>query len=234
MENFKDFVKKYEVQIVLCFVVLAFGGALVFSVVAEEVKHRRALEKATAANAVTFSPASEELAENGYYPGRAYGDYTDLCFCFNEYLNSIGADKIQRYMYSTGEGKVYELWFSFDGFDWKIITTEFKSDLHTYGLYSRIEASDGVVTFAVPTENSGTYVCDATSPFKVDWLIFDVFHAATDKDAAYVKDLRRGLDEDNCPFRGLGVAHYERAKDETTWHDDLGDFTVADGLDLHY
>ena len=230
----KEFVKKYEAQLVLSFVVITIGGSLVFSVVAENVKHRRALEKATAANAVTYSPAPEELSENGFYPGRVYGDYTDLCFCFNDYLNSIGADKIQRYMYSTGEGKVYELWFSFGGFDWKIVTTEFKSDLYTYGLYSRIEADNGKVTYAVPTENSGTYICDATSPFKCDWLIFDVFHAATSPDAEYVRELRKGMDEDGCPFIGLGMAHYEHAKGETIWHDDLGDFTVADGLDLHY
>ena len=62
-----------------------------------------------------------------------------------------------------------------------------------------------------------------------------MFHAATDKNSELAKELRAGLDETNCPFYGLGIAHYERWEDGTIiWHDDMGEFTFADGLDLHY
>lgn len=185
--------------------------------------------------AVTYSPAEKTLEENNFYPGRVYGDYTDLTFCFDDYLKSIGADKIQRYMYTTGENKVYELWFELDGSQWKLKTTEFKPDLYTYGLHSCIEVESGKVIFVAPSENSGTYISDATSPFKIDWEIFDIFHAATNPNMEYVRELRAGLDESNCPFRGLGLPHYEMEPGiAMTWHDDTGEYTLADGLDLHY
>ena len=192
-------------------------------------------KEANAISAVEYRPASEVLVENGFYPGRVYGDYTDLCFSFDAYLKSIGAEKVQRYMYTTGESKSYELWFELNGMKWKLKTTEFKPDLYSYGLHSCIEVENGKVTFVAPSENSGTYVSDSTSPFKIDWVIFDVFHAATNPNSKYVQELRAGFDEDNCPFGGLGLPHYEIEPDAAmTWHDDTGEFTIADGFDLHY
>ena len=193
------------------------------------------LESEKKGDAIAYEPADEIIVEKSFYPGREYGDYNDLTFCFSDYLESIGASNVQRRVYTTSEDKNYELSFEFDGFKYKIITTEFKVASHSYGLFSKIEAKKDNVLFAVPINNSGTYVCDATSPFKVDWIIFDVFHAATDKDCELAKELRAGLDETNCPFHGLGIAHYELWDDGTTiWHDDLGSFTFDDGLDLHY
>ena len=184
---------------------------------------------------IAYEPADEIYVGESFYPGRECGDYNDLTFRFSDYLGSIGAKNVHRRVYTTSEDKTYELCFEFDGFEYKIVTTEFKVSSHSYGLFSKIEARKENVLFAVPINNSGTYVCDATSPFKVDWIIFDVFHAATDKDCELAKELRAGLDETNCPFYGLGIAHYEQWDDGTTiWHDDSGSFTFDDGLDLHY
>lgn len=185
---------------------------------------------------IVYEPANDELIESNFYPGRIYGEYSDYVFCFNEYLESIGATDVARYIYTTGEGTVFELRFNLDGSKWKIKTTEFRaSDIYTWGTYSQIEVDTGKVLFCVPTENSGTHICDESSPFKIDWIIFDVFHAATDKNSPIGKEFRATVEESNCPFRGLGIAHYEKWSDGTTlWHDDVGEFTFDDGLDLHY
>lgn len=203
--------------------------AVVSLVTAYEAKHT------IAEASVIYQPASESLVENGFYPGRVYGDYSDYVFCFDAYLNSIGATNISRYIYHIAEETVYELRFSLNGFDWILKTNEFRTDCLLYGYYSQIEAGNGKIAFHVPTENCGTHICDATSPFKIDWVIFDVFHNATDENSGLKKELCAGLDESNCPFMGLGIEHYEKEPDgKTTWHDDLGDFTIAEGLDLHY
>lgn len=224
--------EKEQLKSIAIFILIGIsGGLLILNAI--HIGHNAVAKKEV--TTVTYQPASEAIVESGFYPGRIYGDYTDLTFCFDEYLNSIGASEVKRYMYSTGEGKIYELRFKYSGFDYIIKTTEFKVDLYSYGLYSRLEVNNGQVAFVVPTENSGTYINDATSPFKVDWKIFDVFHAATDKNSGLVKELRAGLEETNCPFYGLGIAHYEQWNDGTViWHDDLGNITFDDGLDLHF
>ena len=184
----------------------------------------------TKANCVVCS-----LEEAGFYPGRAYGDYSDLTFAFDEYLESIGAKDIQRYVYQLNDDSVFELDFKFDGCDWKMKTTEFKTDLYLYGLYSTLEVGYKGVTYVIPVDNCGTHISDATSPFKCDWLVFDAFHIATDKKSEYRHELRTGFDEDSCPFIGLGIPHYECENDgQIIWHDDLGEFTIDDGIDLHY
>ena len=223
--------KKLNKKDVVIFILIGIAGALLIINIIH-ICYRAYVENKSD---VIYRPTS--TAEDEFYPGRAYGDYSDSTFCFDNYLESIGASKVQRYMYTNNEGKVCELWFEFDGLDYKIITTEFRTDTYNYGLYSKlqVEIEHGQCTIAVPTENTGSYICDATSPFKVDRIIFDVFHAATDKNSELAKELRAGLDETNCPFYGLGIAHYERWEDGTIiWHDDMGEFTFADGLDLHY
>lgn len=190
----------------------------------------------TAASEVVYQPSEESLVESNFYPGRIYGEYSDYVFCFDEYLESIGATEISRYIYTTADGTVFELRFNLDGNSWFLESTEFRTkDLYTYGMYSKLEVDCGDVTFVVPTGNYGTHICDATSPFKVDWVIFDVFHNATDKNSELARELSSGSEETNCPFNCLGIEHYEKWSDGTVvWHDDLGDFTIEDGLDLHY
>lgn len=196
----------------------------------------RMLTKDEKTSEPVYQPASESIIESNFYPGRIYGEYSDYVFCFDGYLESIGATDVARYIYTTGAGTVFELRFKLDGNKWKLKSTEYRtSDIYTYGMYSGLEVDTGSVIFQVPTENYGTHICDSTSPFKIDWVIFDVFHNATDKNSELAKELRAGVEESNCPFRGLGVDHYEKWPDGTViWHDDMGDFTVEDGLDLHY
>ena len=187
----------------------------------------------TRADAAELSKGT--LEDAGYYPGRTYGDYYDLTFAFDEYLKSIGAENVERFIYQESDEVVYELRFRFDDSFWKIKTNEYKVDLFTYGLFSSLEVSYGGVTYVIPVENCGTHISDATSPFVCDRLVFDAFHLATDKESEFRRELRAGLDEDNCPFMGLGIPHYEQEGDsKPIWHDDIGEFTVAEGLDLHY
>lgn len=226
----KKFSKELLKNIVIFILIGICGGLTIWNLMLHTAKQPEAK-----VGKIIYEQANDPLEEVGFYPGRAYGDYYDLVFCFDDYLNSIGADEIQRYIYTSGEVRNYELRFKYDGFDYVITTTEFSSEPYTYSYYSRIEAKNEDVTFIVPVENCGTHICDATSPFKIDWIIFDVFHAATDKDSRLKKELRAGLEETNCPFYGLGIDHYEKWNNgETIQHDDLGNFTFEDGLDLHY
>jgi hypothetical protein len=181
------------------------------------------------------SVAKDLLEENGFYPGRIQGDYSDIVFSFDAYLESIGAENVQRYIYQEDEGAKHELHFDLDGSNYTVETTVFKMDNCTFGLYSNLVIDTGRVIFAVPTNNSGTFVLDATSPFVMDGLIFDVLHCVTDKNSIVRKDLQSKVEESNCPFRGLGVAHYERWADGTLiWHDDLGEYMAGNTLVLHY
>ena len=185
-------------------------------------------------NDVTYRPADESLVEKGFYPGRIYGDYTDRVFCFDAYLNHIGAEKVQRYMYETAAGTVQELRFTLGNFDYKVKTTIFRNDCYYFGLYTGLELDDGKVIYAIPTTNCGSFIMDSTSPFLMDWQIFDVLHCITNPDSELRREFQSGW-EDNCPFRGLGIDHYEKWQNsEVIWHDDVGDFTLDDGLDLHY
>jgi len=192
------------------------------------------LKKANASE-VEYQPAVVDLKEKGFYPGRVYGDYSDGVFDFSAYLNDIGATEVKRYIYDNNEGRNEELRFKLGNFDYKLKTTIFKTDSYTFGLYTSLEADNGKVRYAVPTTNSGSYIADSKSPIMVDWLIFDVFHNATDSNSQLRQELRNGMDETDCPFYGLGVAHYESWPDGIViWHDDAGSFTVDGGLDLHY
>jgi hypothetical protein len=187
------------------------------------------------ASDVEYRPASEALRENGFYPGRIYGDYSDRVFNFDAYLNSIGAEKTQRYMYESGNGIIQELRFEIEETEYKLTTTIFRSDDYLFGLYSKLEIEMDGISYAIPTNNCGTFIMDSNSPFMVDWQVFDVMHASTDPDSGLAKVLRVNVEESNCPLRGLGIDHYEKWKDGIThWHDDQGDFTFDDGLDLHY
>ena len=231
MRKMKDFVPRHFVAILAAALILFLAASNIFQL----VEVRRLKSKMTSSE-IIYQPAQEMLIESNFYPGRIYGEYSDYVFCFDEYLDSIGATEITRYVYTAGEGTFFELRFKLDGNDWKLKTSEYRTqEIYTYGLYSTIEVNTGKVSFIVPTGNYGTHICDATSPFKIDWVIFDVFHNATDKNSELRKELRAGQDESNCPFRGLGIGHYEKWSDgKTFWHDDLGDFTIDDGLDLHY
>lgn len=225
--------KKVNLVIAIVVVLLLAGNIVQF---AERSQLKKEIVAQNAAPRVEYQPAEESLFESSFYPGRIYGEYSDYVFCFDKYLESIGATEVARYVYTTGAGTIYELRFNYDGMKWKLKTTEFRSsDIYTWGLYTQIEADTGKVIFSVPTENCGTHICDSSSPFKCDWVIFDVFHNATDKNSGLAKELRAGMEESNCPFRGLGIAHCEKWPDGTiVWHDDVGDFTIDDGLDLHY
>lgn len=200
---------------------------------------------------IEYEPVKTETDQ--FYPGRAQGDYSDTCFDMNGYLNSIGATSIQRAIYRTDEGTKQKLLFTLDDFDWTIETTIFGTGYADYGIYTAIEAKNRITgrLFRLPTENCGTIIMDANSPFWFDWLAFDVFHAATDPNCELVEELRTGMDDisepanaaeikaqidSKCPFYGLGVPHYDKdpATGDVSWHDDLGQFTVEEGLDLHY
>ena len=115
-------------------------------------------------------------------------------------------------------------------------TTEYRADHGVYCYISRFEIRDNEKVIAVPAGNCGTHIWDATSPFIVDRLVFDVFHIATDINSEYREELlsEANIEESDCPLRALGVAHYEEKGEQAIWHDDLGDYTVTDGLDLHY
>ena len=179
----------------------------------------------------------QELVDAGFYPGRVDGEMSDYAFCFNEYLYHIGAPAVKRYMYTNDDGINYEIRFKYNDMDWKLKTTEFRmDDEYSWSMYSTVEATTGGVTFGIPRGNSGTHICDNSSPFKMDWDAFDVFHVATDENSVITKELRSEVDESNCPFRGLGIMHYEQWEDgEMIWHtDDNGDYSKENGLDLHY
>jgi hypothetical protein len=183
-----------------------------------------------------YHPASESLAEKNYYPGRVYNDYDDMVFAFDAYLEHIGATKVQRYIYQTSVGVVnFELRFTFDGLDYVITTTGYSTDDYLYGTYTALTASNGDVIFGVPTNSCGELVMDSTSPFFMDRDVFDVLHVATDKESMLHQKLQAGTDESNCPFLGLGVAHYEKnvSSGEVIWHDDAGDM-YEKKPDLHY
>lgn len=231
MRKMKEFILRHFVTIVAAVLILLLTTGCIFQKV-ENKQLRRQLKSSE----IIYQPAQEMLVESNFYPGRIYGEYSDYVFSFDEYLNFIGATEIARHVYTTGEGIVFELSFKLDGNNWKLKTSEYRTqEIYTYGMYSSIEVDTGEVIFAVPTGNYGTHICDSTSPFKIDWVIFDVFHNATDKKSDLARELRAGQDESNCPFAGLGIEHYEKWSDgRTVWHDDLGDFTIDDGLDLHY
>jgi hypothetical protein len=195
----------------------------------------------TALNGKNQANASERevdktLLEAGFYPGRLYDEKSDYIFAFDEYLNYVGATDVQRYVYTNEDGTNYELKFKFDDKEWTLKTVEFRMpDDYSWGMYSMIEVKDGGVRFIMPNENSGTHICDASSPFKIDWNAFNVFHASTDANSVLTRELRAEVEESNCPFRGLGVAHYEIWEDgEQIWHDDAGKYNADNGLDLHY
>lgn len=174
----------------------------------------------------------------GFYPGRQYDDYSDKIFDFNGYLESIGATDIQRYVYTEGKDiVVMDLVFKLGQDKWKLQSYVFEGDGNTT-ISSKIVVENEDVMFSTTSENRGKIVADNDSPFWMDKAVFDVFHAASNPECPVTTSLRQGLDEDNCPFRGLGIAHYERDQEtlDVIWHDDQGDRTIYDeGSDfLHY
>ena len=160
------------------------------------------------------------LFECGFYPGRVSGDFSDTVFNFDAYLDNIGAKDVQRYIFQGGEGTIQDLCFNLDDKSYKIETTIYDADSCMFGLYSKLEVGNGYVKYCVPTNNSGEFIFDSNSPIMMDKTIFDVFHNVTDKKSK----------EDDCPFSGLGIDHYEKWEDgEVIWHDDSGE-----PVDLHY
>ena len=185
----------------------------------------------------SYQPPEQSIFEPILYPGRAFGDYSDRVFNFDVYLRTIGATDVTRSFYTSEDDSMnYELRFRLNDNDWTVKTTEYRTtDLYTYGMLSTIEVDTKRVVFKIPTSNYGSHINDSTSAFRMDWVIFGVLHNATDSQSELAKELRMGIEESNCPFRGLGIAHYEIWPDGTIiWHDDFGDFMVEDGLDLNY
>ena len=175
------------------------------------------------------------LAENEFYPGRTYGDYDDTVFDFDKYFEHIGAKNVNYYMYRIPEGIKQELRFTFDGFDYKVESTICRNVSCLYMIYSEVSAKKKDVTYSTSMLRNGAFIMDMNSPFLMDWLAFDLMHIATDYDSEFRHELQSGTEEEGCPFRAFGVPHYEIWKDgRVIWHDDLGDFTIEDGLDLHY
>ena len=180
-------------------------------------------------NAV-YHPTNEALVENGFYPARVYGDYSDLVFDFDAYLDNIGAKNVQKSIYQRGDGTVHELRFDLDDRSYRLETTVFKTDSYAFGLYTRFDITIGEVKYSLPTNNSGNFICDANSPMMFDTDIFDIMHCVTDKDSTLRRDSQAGIEDNGCPFRGLGMAHYEQWPDGTVvWHDDAGNT-----CNLHY
>lgn len=188
-------------------------------------------------SAVAYEPVETETDQ--FYPGRASGDYSDMCFEMSAYLNSIGATEVQRYIYQTNDGTKQKLTFTLGNLDWTVETTIFPvGEYSEFGLYTSLEAKDkfsGTI-YRIPPENCGTLMMDATSPFWFDRLAFDVLHIATDPSSELKSELREHMDSCDCPFYGLGLPHYDKdAKTgEVSWHDDMGNYLVEEGLDLHY
>lgn len=223
------FDRKWEIVTLIIIFILVFGN--IYQFLDRHLMSKRMISE------VSYQPPEQSIFEPVLYPGRAVGDYSDRIFNFDVYLNTIGATEVHRNFYTSGDDMMnYELRFKLDGNDWTVKTTEYRTaDLYTYGMYSGIEVDTGRVKFKVPTSNYGSHISDSTSAFKMDWVIFGVFHNATDSQSELAKELRMGIEESNCPFRGLGIVHYELWPDDTAiWHDDAGDFMVEDGLDLNY
>ncbi|MBQ2638783.1 hypothetical protein IJF91_01830 [Candidatus Saccharibacteria bacterium] len=188
------------------------------------------------AQEISYEPVKTETDK--FYPGRAQGDYSDICFEVNSYLNSIGATEIQRAIYQTNDGTHQKLLFSLGNFDWTVETVVFADGNSNYGVYTGVEAKNRIsgTIYRAPVENCGTLMMDATSPFWFDRLAFDMFHIATDPNSELKAELREHMTERDCPFYGLGILHYDKdpKTGEVRWHDDLGGYTVEEGLDLHY
>ena len=177
-----------------------------------------------------YHSTNESLLENGFYPARVSGDYSDIVFDFDAYLDNIGAKNVQKNIYQRGDGTVHELRFDLDDKNYCLETTVFKTDSYTFGLYTRFSIKVGEVEYALPTNNSGNFISDANSPMMFDYDIFDILHCVTDKDSTIRRDCQAGLEDNGCPFRGLGMAHYEQWSDGTViWHDDAGN-----ECNLHY
>ncbi len=188
------------------------------------------------AQEISYEPVKTETDQ--FYPGRAQGDYSDICFEVNAYLNSIGATEVQRAIYQTNDGTHQKLLFSLGNFDWTVETVVFADGNSNYGVYTGVEAKNRIsgTIYRAPVENCGTLMMDATSPFWFDRLAFDMFHIATDPNSELKAELREHMTERDCPFYGLGIPHYDKdpKTGEVRWHDDLGGYTVEEGLDLHY
>ncbi|MDO4967516.1 MAG: hypothetical protein Q4E70_01995 [Candidatus Saccharibacteria bacterium] len=135
-------------------------------------------------------------------------------------------------------GTHQKLLFSLGNFDWTVETVVFADGNSNYGVYTGVEAKNRIsgTIYRAPVENCGTLMMDATSPFWFDRLAFDMFHIATDPNSELKAELREHMTERDCPFYGLGIPHYDKdpKTGEVRWHDDLGGYTVEEGLDLHY
>ena len=174
-----------------------------------------------------------------FYPGRIHGDYSDEVFNYGKYLKAIGATDGQRYLYAEAKGLiVQEYHFELDGNKWQLKSYIMEGN-QCATVSSSIIVDCGDVIYGTTSENRGKVVSDiyTDSPFCMDGAVFDVFHLAT-SDSELKDSLQVGLDEDPCPFKGLGIAHYEKdpKTGDVQWHDDQGDRTIYDnGSDyLHY
>ena len=202
-------------SLICCFVLGAFFGHFL---------------KSVGFNGITYHAPDKALIESGFYPGRISGDYSDTVFNFDAYFDNIGAKSVQRYIFQRGEGTVQELCFELDDTNYKVETTIYDADSCMFGLYSKLEVGNDCVKYCIPTNNSGAFILDSNSPIMMDQTIFDVLHNVTDKNSTIRKTNASKFEENGCPFRGLGIAHYEKWEDgEVIWHDDYGE-----PVNLHY
>ena len=221
---------KFENTVIHAMACFAFGimFMLILCTYIEVCKIKSSLTEANA-NTV-YHATGEALIENGFYLARIYGDYSDLVFDFDAYLDYIGATNVQKSIYQRGDGTVHELRFDLEDKSFCLETTVFKTESYAFGLYTRLGITVGEVEYSLPTNNSGNFVSDANSPMMFDYEVFDILHCVTDKDSTYRRNCQAGIEDNGCPFRGLGMAHYEQWSDgEVIWHDDYGEPT-----NLHY
>ena len=80
----KKFSKELLKNIVIFILIGICGGLTIWNLMLHTAKQPEAK-----VGKIIYEQANDPLEEVGFYPGRAYGDYYDLVFCFDDYLNSV-------------------------------------------------------------------------------------------------------------------------------------------------